>query len=135
MSIFCVDFFVLNLMGQWGKEREEACTKSPIKTKWIVPLVHGVIRQTSNLSSKEIILVLQPYIIDIFVTTALIQKVQTHMRNQVFGDPDKNVTYASDITNLLLSAGHVFEILWKTPLEVKKRLIIISCFDVPRLKP
>ncbi len=58
-----------------GKKEKKPCTKSPIKTKWIVPLVHGAISQTPNFSSKEIILLLQPYIIDIFLTTALIQKV------------------------------------------------------------
>ena len=106
-----------------GEERETASNQ--ISNKWIVPFVHGAISQTPNLSSKEIILLLQPYIIDIFLTTALIQKVRTHIRNQVFGDPDTNVTYVSELTDLLVSAGHDFEILWKTPLEVKKRLLAV----------
>jgi hypothetical protein len=75
------------------KMAKKPCTKSPIKAKWIVLLVHSAIAEAPNLSSKEIILLLQPYIINMFSTNALIQKVRTTIRNQVFGDPDKNVTY------------------------------------------
>jgi hypothetical protein len=57
------------------KMAKKPCTKSPIKAKWIVPLVHSAIAEAPNLSCKEIIILLQPYIIDMFLTNALIQKV------------------------------------------------------------
>ena len=67
--------------------------KSPIKSKWIVPLLQAAITETPNLSGKEIVLILQPYIIDIFLTYPLITKVRNIIRDRVFGDPDTNVTY------------------------------------------
>jgi hypothetical protein len=45
-----------------------------------------------------------------FLTDALIQKVRTTIRNQVFGDPDKNVTYIPELVDILEAAGHDFDI-------------------------
>ncbi len=100
-------------------------TKSPFKAKWIVPLVHSAIAEAPNLSCKEIIILLQTYIIDMFLTNALIQKVQTTIRNQVFGDPDKNVTHIPELVDILEAAGHDFDIYAKTPIDVKKRLLAV----------
>ncbi len=83
------------------KMAKKPCTKSPIKAKWLVPLVHSAIAEAPNLSCKEIIILLQPYIIDMFLTNALIQKVGTTIRNQVFGDPDKNVTHVPELVDIL----------------------------------
>jgi hypothetical protein len=100
-------------------------TKSPINAKWIVPLIHSAIAEAPNLSSKEIILLLQPYIINMFLTNALIQKVRATIRNQVFGDPDKNVTYIPELVDILEAAGHDFDIYAKTPMDVKKHLLAV----------
>jgi hypothetical protein len=100
-------------------------TKSPIKAKWIVPLVHSAIADAPNLSCKEIMILLQPYIIDMFLTNALIQSVRTTEKNQVFGDPDKNVTYVPDLVDILEAAGHDFVIYAKTPIDVKKHLLAV----------
>jgi hypothetical protein len=100
-------------------------TKSPIKAKWIVPLVHSAIAEAPNLLSKEIILILKPYIINMFLTNTLIRKVRTTIRNQVFGDPDKNVTYVPELVDILEAAGHDFDIYAKTPMDVKKHLLAV----------
>jgi hypothetical protein len=55
----------------------------------------------------------------------LIQKVQTTVKNQVFGDPDKNVTYVPEFVVILEAAGHDFNIYAKTPIDVKKRLLAV----------
>ncbi len=81
-----------------------------MKTKWIVPLVLLAISATLNLPSKEIPALLKPYIIGMFVTSALIQKVCQSVRNQVFGDPDNNVTYVPVLMDLLDAAHHDFGI-------------------------
>ncbi len=99
--------------------------KSPIKAKWIVPLVHLAIADAPNLSCKEIMILLQPYIIDMFLTNALIQKVWTTVRNKVFDDPDKNVTYLPELVDILEAAGHDFDIYAKTPIDVKKHLLAV----------
>ncbi len=40
------------------KMAKKPCTKSPIKAKWLVPLVHSAIAEAPNLSCKEIIILL-----------------------------------------------------------------------------
>jgi len=105
------------------KTKKAGRMKSPIKTKWIVPLVLSAISATPNLPSKEITALLKPYIIDMFLMSALIQKVRQSIRNQVFGDPDKNVTYVHVLRDLLDTDQHDFDIYVKTPIEVKKRLL------------
>jgi hypothetical protein len=70
-------------------------------------------------------ILLQPYIINMFLTNALIQKVRTTVKNQVFGDPDKNVTYVPKLVDILEAAGHDFNIYTKTPIDVKKRLLAV----------
>jgi hypothetical protein len=104
---------------------KKPCTKSPIKAKGIVLLVNSAIAEAPNLSSKEIILLLQPYIINMFLTNTLIQKVWTTIRNQVFGDPDKNVTYVPELVDILEAAGHDFDIYAKTLMDVKKCLLAV----------
>jgi hypothetical protein len=97
--------------------------KSPIKIKWIVPLVLLTISATPNLPSKEITALLKPYIIDMFLTSALIQKVRQSIRDQVFGDPDNNMTYVHVLRDLLDANNHDFDIYVKTPIKVKKHLL------------
>ncbi len=71
-------------------------------------------------------ILLQPYIIDMFLTNALIQKVQITIRNQVFGDPDKNVTYVPELVDILEAAGCDFDIYAKTPTSVDPIIDLLS---------
>ena len=97
--------------------------KSPIKSKWIVPLLLAAITETPNLSGKEILLILQPYIIDIFLTYPLITKVRNIIRDRVFGDPEKNITYLPALEECLHEGGHNFEVFIKNPSQLRKRLL------------
>jgi hypothetical protein len=97
--------------------------KSPMKTKWIVLLVLSAISATPNLPSKEITALFKPYIIDMFLTSALIQKVCQSIRDQVFGDPDNNVTHVHVLRDLLEADNHDLDIYAKTPIKVKKHLM------------
>jgi hypothetical protein len=92
------------------KSKKARRMKSPIKTKWIVPLVLLVISVTPNLSSKKITAILKPYIIDMVLTSTLKQNFFQSIRNQVFGDPDKNVTYVHVLRDLLDTDQHDFGI-------------------------
>ncbi len=97
------------------KSKKARRMKSPIKTKWIVPLVFSAISATPTLLSKEITALLKPYIIDMFLTSALVQKVCQSIRNQFFSDPNKNVTYVHVLRDLLDADQHDFVIYVKTP--------------------
>jgi hypothetical protein len=105
------------------KTKKARRMKSPIKTKWIVRLVLLAISSAQNLPSKEITALLKLYIIDMFLTSALIQKVCQSIRDQVFGDPDNNLTYVHVLRDLLDANNHDFDIYVKTPIEGKKRLL------------
>lgn len=107
------------------KMAKKARLKSPIKSKWIVPLVHNAIAERPNLSSKEIANILKPYVIDIFLTYALIVKVRRIIRNTVFGDPDKNVTYIPALVERLEEGGHDFDVFVKPAQDVRKRLFAV----------
>jgi hypothetical protein len=88
-----------------------------------VPLLLSAISATPNLPSKEIIALLKPYIIGMFLTSALIQKVCQSIRDQVFGNPDTNVSHAHVLRDLLERDNHDFDIYAKTPIKVKKCLL------------
>ncbi len=51
--------------------------------------------------------------------------MQITIRKQVFGDPDKNVMYVTELVDILEAAGHDFNIYAKTPMDVKKRLLAV----------
>jgi hypothetical protein len=58
-----------------------------------------------------------------FLTSALIQKVRQSIRDQVFGNPDTNVTHVHVLRDLLEADNHDFDIYAKTPIKNKKRLL------------
>jgi hypothetical protein len=109
------------------KSKKARRMKSPINTKWIVPIVLSAISATPNLPSKEITALPEPYIINMFLTSALIHKVHKSIRNQVFGDLNKNVTCVPVLRDLLVvvleDAQHDLDIYVKTPMIVKKCLL------------
>jgi len=99
--------------------------KSPIKSRLLLPIVKPAIAATPNISTKEIILLLQPYVIDIFLTYALITKVRNTVRDIVFGDPDTNVQCLPAFIDSVDASGHACEVFAKSPLMVRKRLLAI----------
>ena len=68
-------------------------------------------------------MLLKPYVIDIFLTYALITKVRTIIIARVLGDPYKNVTYLPALAEWLDEGGHDYNIFVKTPKDVQKRLL------------
>ncbi len=65
--------------------------KSPVKSNFFVLLMKATITEWSNISNKEMATILRPYINDIFITNALLQKTCSDVRALVFGDPNKNI--------------------------------------------
>ncbi len=51
-----------------------ARVKSPIKSKWLVPLVKGALAEKPNISNKALTVLLSPYVVDKFLTHSLINK-------------------------------------------------------------
>ncbi len=59
--------------------------KSPVISKYLVPLMKAAIMEWPSISNKEMATILKPYINDIFITGAFLQKTR------VFGNPCENV--------------------------------------------
>ena len=102
-----------------------------MSVKWLAPLCYQAVAATPNISTKELAAVLTPYVIDIFLTNALIQSVRTSVWNQVFGDPDTNTHYLEHLKAHLEENGHDFAFVVMKPIDVRKRLLnlILECFE------
>jgi hypothetical protein len=102
--------------------------KSPVKSKFLVPLMKAIITEQPNISNKEMVTILRPYVNDIFITNALLQKTRSDCHALVFGDPNKNVQLLGSLAVHMKSLGHYFEVMTKTPREVIQKLeeIVLS---------
>jgi hypothetical protein len=96
--------------------------KSPMKSKFLVSLAKMAVTERPNISNKDMRSLLKPYVNDIFITDALLQRVRTDTRNQVFGDPSENVQLLFPLGECLDAMGHHFEISTKTQKEVIQKL-------------
>ena len=54
----------------------KARVKSPIKSKWLVPLVKGALAEKPNISNKALTILLSPYIVEKFLTHSLINQTK-----------------------------------------------------------
>ena len=106
-----------------GDNEDNVRLKSPMKVKWLAPLCYQAVAATPNISTKELVAVLSPYVIDLFLTNALIQTVRTTVRSQVFGDPDTNICYLKHLKAHLEENGHDFSFVLMKPIDVRKRLL------------
>jgi hypothetical protein len=96
--------------------------KSPVKSKFLVLLMKATITERPNILNKEMVTILRPYINDIFITDALLQKTRRDVRALVFGDPNKNVQLLGSLAVHMESLGHYFKVTTKTPREVIQKL-------------
>ena len=58
---------------------------TPFKSRWLIPLIKTGIAETPNMSSKQMKLLLAPYIKEKFLSASLLQNVHTLTLLQVFG--------------------------------------------------
>ena len=100
----------------------KARAKSPIKSKWLVPLVKGALAEKPNISNKALALLLSPYVVDKFLTTSLLNQTKKYLRRHLFGDPEKNITYLPQLVHELQKAGHDYEIITKSNAYVLQKL-------------
>jgi hypothetical protein len=96
--------------------------KSPIKSKWLVPLVKGALAEKPNISSQAITKLLSPYVVDKFLTQSLINQTKKHLRLHLFGDPAQNATYLPELVRELEAAGHDYKIITKSMASVLQKV-------------
>jgi hypothetical protein len=66
---------------------------SPMKSRWLFPLIKQVIAKMPNLSNREMKNLLANYVKAEFLTTSLLQNARTYARTEVFGDPAIDVFF------------------------------------------
>jgi hypothetical protein len=92
-----------------SKKQKKVRQKSPIKSRWLIPIVKAEVSQRPNIPNKELKALLKDYVKDIFLTPSLLQQTRTTIRKEVFGDADTNVMYVRALERLLHNSGHDFE--------------------------
>jgi hypothetical protein len=60
---------------------------TPIKPRWIVPLLLNEIAEKPNISNVEMKHVVSAHVKGKFITSSLLQNAKTMARNEIFGDP------------------------------------------------
>ena len=96
--------------------------KSPIKSKWLVPLVKVALAEKPNISNKALMQLLSPYVVDKFLTNSLLNVTKKYLRNHLFGDPAQNVTYLPQLLLELEKAGHQYEVITESSASVRRKL-------------
>ena len=76
-----------------GSKTCSSRVKSPIKSRWLVPLVKGALAEKPNISNKALVNLLKPYVVDKFLTNSLLNMMKKLVRLYLFGNPAENVTY------------------------------------------
>ena len=73
------------------KKVKAVCQRTPIKSRWIVPLLLNEIAEKPNISNAEMKHVVSAYVKEKFITSSLLQNARTMARDEIFGDPATNV--------------------------------------------
>ena len=80
--------------------------RSPMKSRWIFPLIKEVIAKAPNLSNGEMKNILSDYIKVKFQSTSLLQNARTFARTEIFGDPANNVLFLNGLVEKMKEGGH-----------------------------
>jgi len=92
--------------------------KSPIKSRWLIPLIKLASAEKPNISDKEMASLLELYVNDNFLTDSLLQTTRISVCEIVFGDPNKNIQSLSEFCTCLDTFGHGYKIITKSPREM-----------------
>jgi hypothetical protein len=107
-----------------GKAKAGKKTKmrSPIKSRWMVPLIKQAIKERPNMSNKECSQLLSPYMREVFLPSQILQAARLTARFEIFGDPVQNAQYTDAIMPESTARGHVVQSVIRTPSEVMSML-------------
>jgi hypothetical protein len=73
------------------KTKRSKRQKSPIKLKYLVPMMKTVVMEWPNISNKEMTTILKPCVNNIFITNTLLQKTCSDVGTLLFGDPSESI--------------------------------------------
>ncbi len=98
------------------------CQHTPIKSRWIVPLLLNEIAEKPNMSDADMKHVVSAYVKEKLITSALLQNARTIARDEIFGDPATNVFFANGIVEKMKEWGVDVKILLKDQQQVLRML-------------
>ena len=110
------DEFVEKATGQGRMMR------SPIKSRWIVPLIKEHIAERPNMSNIECRQLLNLYVRDVFLTKQILQSARSSAKFELFGDPVENAHYTRAMLREATARGHNVMSISKTSSEVMAML-------------
>jgi hypothetical protein len=67
--------------------------RTPIKARWLVPLIKSRLRERPNISNKECSHILRLHVRQEFLTKAVLQNAKMEGRFEVFGNPTENAHF------------------------------------------
>ena len=96
--------------------------RSPMKSRWLFPIIKEVIAKMPNLSNREMMNLPSDYIKTKFLTISLLQNARTFARTEVFGDAAINVFFANGLVEKMKEGGHHIVVVIKERSVVMKML-------------
>ena len=96
--------------------------RSPIKSKWLVPLIKETIAERPNMSHKECAHLLRLYVREDFLTAMIVHNAKMQCRFELFGNPTMNAQYATAMLRESSIRGHKVKGIYKTAENVMAML-------------
>jgi hypothetical protein len=101
--------------------------RTPIKSRWIVPLLLNEIAEKPNMSNAEMKHVVFTYVKEKFITSSLLQNARTMARDEIFGDPETNIFFANGLVKKMKECGVDVKVLmkdWQQVLRMLERVVL-----------
>jgi hypothetical protein len=87
--------------------------RTPIKSRWIVPLLLNEIAEKPNMSNADMKHVVSAYVKKKFITSSLLQNARTMARDEFFGDLATNIFFANGLVEKMKECGVDVKLLMK----------------------
>ncbi len=103
------------------------CQRTPIKSRWIVPLLLNEIAEKPNMSNAEMKHVVSTYVKENFITSSFLQNARAMARDEIFGDPATNVFFANGLAKKMKECSVDVKVLmkdWQQVLLMLNRVVI-----------
>jgi len=121
-----------DILGEEGlatsttKRKKRQC-QSPIKSKWLVPLIKETIVKRPNMSHKECAHLLCLHVREEFRTAMILQNAKMQCRFELFGNPTINAQYTTAMLRETSIRGHKVKSIYKMAADV---MAIVGCANV-----
>ncbi len=111
---------------------EDKGLQPPFKSKWVGHVVWNAVEDTPGLTHQMMCKILKPYIKDYVLTNNILQETCDTAKGDLFGDPDKNITYAYAIANAIQQMGHTVEVVFtnqRTTMKTVNAIVLKEEMD------